>query len=81
MGALEIVFGIILILFSLALIAVVLLQEGHQKNVGAVMGGAETFLSKNKARSLDAKLSKFTKYVAIGFIVVLVTINVIMFFI
>ena len=45
MGALEIIFGIILLLFSLAIIIVVLLQEGNQKNLGVVTGGAGTFLS------------------------------------
>ena len=54
----EIVFGIVLILFAVAIILVVLLQEGNQKNVGVVTGGADTFLSKNKARSVDAFLSR-----------------------
>ena len=58
MGVVEIIFGIILLLFSIAIILVVLLQEGHQQNVGAVMGGADTFLSKNKSRSVDAFLSR-----------------------
>ncbi len=80
MGVLEITFAVILIIFSLALIAVVLLQEGHQKNVGAVMGGADTFLSKNKARSLDAQLARGTKFVAIGFFVLVIVVNVILFF-
>ena len=53
MGAVEIIFGIVLLLFALAIIVVVLLQEGHQQSLGAITGGADTFLSKNKARSLD----------------------------
>ncbi len=67
MGVVEIIFGIILLLFSIAIILVVLLQEGHQQNVGAVMGGADTFLSKNKSRSVDAFLSRWTKFIALGF--------------
>ena len=70
MTALEIVFGIVLLVFSLAIIIVVLLQEGSQKNVGVVTGGADTFLSKNKAKSLDAKLAKMTKWVAILWIII-----------
>ena len=54
MNALEIVLGIILMLFAIAIIIVILLQEGNQKNLGVVTGGADTFLSKNKARSVDA---------------------------
>ena len=54
MNAFEIIFAIALLLFSVAIILVVLLQEGNQKNLGAVTGGADTFLSKNKARSWPA---------------------------
>ena len=57
MTAVQIIFGIILLVFSIAIILVVLLQEGHQQNLGTITGGAETFLSKNRARSVDAFLS------------------------
>ena len=67
MNALEIVFGIVLMLFAIAIIIVVLLQEGSQKNLGVVTGGADTFLSKNKARSVDAFLSRWTKVIALAF--------------
>lgn len=81
MTALEIVFGIVLLLFSLAIIIVVLLQEGSQKNVGVVTGGADTFLSKNKARSIDAFLSRWTKVIAIGFFVFVLVVNIVMYFV
>ena len=80
MGVVEIIFGIILLLFSIAIILVVLLQEGHQQNVGAVMGGADTFLSKNKSRSVDAFLSRWTKFIALGFFALVIAINIIMYF-
>ncbi|WP_322182329.1 preprotein translocase subunit SecG [Neglectibacter caecimuris] len=81
MTALEIVFGIVLLVFSLAIIIVVLLQEGSQKNVGVVTGGADTFLSKNKARSVDAFLSRWTKVIAIGFFVFVLVVNIVMYFV
>ncbi len=80
MGAVEIIFGVILLLFSIAIVVVVLLQEGHQQNLGAITGGADTFLSKNKARSIDAFLARWTKFIAIGFFVLVIAINVIMYF-
>ena len=80
MGVVEVIFGIILLLFSVAIIVVVLLQEGHQQNLGTITGGAETFLSKNKARSIDAFLSRWTKFIALGFFVLVIIINVIMYF-
>ena len=80
MTGLEIAFGIILLLFSVAIIIIVLLQEGHQQNLGAITGGANTFLSKNKARSIDAFLARWTKVIAVGFFVIVIVINAIMFF-
>lgn len=80
MGALEVIFGIILLLFSIAIILVVLLQEGHQQNLGSITGGADTFLSKNKARSIDAFLARWTKFIALGFFVLVIAINMIMYF-
>lgn len=81
MTALEIVFGIVLLLFSIAIIIVVLLQEGSQKNMGVVTGGADTFLSKNKARSVDAFLSRWTKFIAVGFFIFVIVVNVVMYFV
>ena len=80
MGPVEIIFGIILLLFSIAIIIVVLLQEGHQQNLGAITGGADTVLAKNKARSIDAFLSRWTKFIALGFFVLVIAINIIMYF-
>lgn len=80
MSVLEIIFGIILLLFSVAITIVILLQEGHQQNLGAITGGADTFLSRNKARSVDAFLARWTKFIAIGFFVLVIVINVILYF-
>ena len=43
----------------------------------AVGGGADTFLSKNKAKSWDAKLARWTKWVAIGFVVLTLVISLV----
>lgn len=80
MGVVEIIFGIVLLVFSIAIILVVLLQEGSQKNMGVISGGADTFLSKHKARSVDAFLSRWTKVIAIGFFVLVIVINAVMYF-
>ena len=63
-----------------AIILIVLLQEGHQKNVGVVTGGADTFFSKNKARSIDAFLARWTKVISVGFFAMVIIINIIMYF-
>ena len=81
MTVLEIVFAIALLIFSVAIILVVLLQEGNQKNMGVVTGGADSFLSKNKARYVDAFLSRWTKVIAIGFFVLVLVANAVMYFV
>ena len=66
------------LLCALALIAVVMLQSGKSAGLsGAIAGGADTFLSKNKAKSLDAKLAKMTKWVAIAFILLTLSLSII----
>ena len=58
-------------IFALFLIIMVILQSGKSAGIaGAIGGGADTFLSKNKAKSWDAKLARWTKWVAIAFMVV-----------
>lgn len=81
MSPLAIICGIVLLLFAIAIIIVVLLQEGSQKNLGVVTGGVDTFLSKNKARSVDAFLSRWTKVIAIGFFVLVIVTNILMYFV
>lgn len=61
---------IVQVLCGLILIAVVMLQSGKSAGLsGAIAGGVDTFLSKNKAKSWDAKLARWTKWVAIGFMI------------
>lgn len=81
MSVIEIILGIVLMVFSIAITVVVLLQEGHEQNSGVITGGADTFLTKNKARSVDAFLSRWTKIIAIGFFVLVIGINAYLFFV
>ena len=70
METLNLVLTIIQVLCGQAVIAVVMLQSGKSAGLsGAIAGGADTFLSKNKAKSWDAKLARWTKWVAIGFMI------------
>lgn len=61
---------IIQVILCIILTAVVMLQSGKNAGLsGAIAGGAETFLAKNKAKSLDAKLAKGTKWVCAAWLV------------
>ena len=66
----EVFLKILLIIFSLALIAVVLLQRGKSAGLsGAITGGAEHLFGKQKARGLDLILQRVTVFLAVGFFV------------
>ena len=66
---------IIQLLCGLVLIAVVMLQSGKSAGLsGAISGVADTFMSKNKAKGWDAKLARWTKWVAIGFMIITLVI-------
>ena len=80
MPVIQIIFGVILLLFSVAITVIVMLQEGHQQSMGAITGGADTFLSKNKARSVDAFLARWTKVITIGFFLLEIAMIIFLFF-
>ena len=69
MSALSIIVDIVLILISIVLIVTVLMQEGNSQGLGSIGGGAETFLGKNKAKSIEGKLELITKVAAGAFVV------------
>lgn len=69
MNIAMLIVSIIMVILAIFLVAIVLMQSGKTAGLsGAISGGADTFLSKNKAKSWDAKLAKSTKWVAIAFL-------------
>ena len=61
-----------------ALILIVLFQSGKRSGLsGALSGSSETFLAKNKNKTLDARLAKITKWVAIAFVILTLIIDII----
>ena len=72
----ELVCSIIYFIVALALIAIVMLQSGKSAGLSGAIGGGnnETFLSKNKAKSADARLARMTKWVAVVFMVLTLVI-------
>ena len=75
MAALKIVIQILFILICIALTVLVLMQEGKSAGLGAISGAAETYWGKNKGRSMEGKLVKITKYLAIGFMLFSIILN------
>lgn len=58
------------IIVCVSLILIVILQSGRSAGIsGEVAGGAETFFGKNKARTLNGMLGRWTTYAAIIFVI------------
>ena len=74
----QLAITILQLLCALAVVLVVLFQSGKSAGLSGAIGGiSETFAAKNKGRSLDAKLAKATKWVAIAFVVLTLILNII----
>ena len=79
MGALRIVLTIVFILVSVALSAIVLMQEGKSAGLGVISGAAESYWGKNKGRSIEGKLEKFTKILVVVFMLIAILLNMNLF--
>lgn len=78
MEILRTIVTIIYVIICLALIVVVLLQEGKSAGLtGSISGIADTYWGKNKGRSMEGALAKFTKALAVGFILLSVVLHLI----
>lgn len=76
MAALKIVLTIVFILVSIAVVGIVLIQDGENGGLaGSISGGGETFWTKNKNRSAEGKIEKATKYLVIAFLVLSLLLN------
>ena len=66
------------LIFCLALGTIVLMQSGKRSGLsGVIAGGMDTFMSKGKARTWDARLARITKWVALGFALLTLMLNLI----
>ena len=75
MPVFTLILSIIYVLLAVVLTVAVTLQSGKSNGLGAIGGGsADTFLAKNKAKSLDGRLAKMTKWIAIVFVVLTLVI-------
>ncbi len=74
----TIVLTILQLISGLAVTLVVLFQSGKRSGLsGAIAGGADTFMTKAKAKTWDAKLAKMTKWFAIAFVILTLALNLI----
>ena len=77
MTVIQYVFGAVLIVLAIVLIVSVLLQESRSAGLsGAISGGADTFFGKSKGKTIEQKLAKITKFIAVAFFVLALGVSV-----
>ncbi len=73
-----IILSVVEIIISIALIVVILMQSKNASGLSGALGGmgqSNTYWDKNKGRSLEGKLTKYTKIFAALFIVLALLIS------
>ncbi|MDE6607403.1 MAG: preprotein translocase subunit SecG [Lachnospiraceae bacterium] len=76
MEMLRTILTVVFILICIALVVLVLMQEGKSAGLGAISGAAETYWGKNKGRSMEGKLVKITTGLAVAFILIAAVLNI-----
>ena len=76
---LRIILTIVFVILCVAMTVIVLMQEGKSAGLGAISGAAESYWGKNKGRSMEGNLVKITKYLAIGFMLISIVLNLSVF--
>lgn len=77
MNVVTTIFTVLQLLCGLVVILAVLFQSGKSAGLSGTIGGvADTFMAKGKAKSLDAKLAKATKWIGAVFIVLTLILNI-----
>ncbi len=78
MSTASLILSIIVVIAAVFLICTVLLQSGKNSGVASsIGGGSDTFLSKNKNSTWDAKLANITKWVAFAFMFLVLLLSLV----
>ena len=76
METIKTVIAVVHLVICVAIIAIVVLQSGKTSGLsGALSGSSDTFLSKNKSKTLDARLARATKWFAGAFVLITIVLN------
>ena len=76
MEIVKIVLTVFEVIASVALILVVLLQSGKEDGLGALTGNNDSFLSKSKFGNLDKVLASATKWIALAWIILTMSLSI-----
>ena len=75
MTILKYVLMVLFVLVCIIATVLVLMQEGRSQGLGAIAGAAETYWGKNKGRSMEGNLVKWTKILTVVFFLLAIVLN------
>lgn len=75
MTILKYVLMVLFVLVCIIATVLVLMQEGRSQGLGAIAGVAETYWGKNKGRSMEGNLVKWTKILTVVFFLLAIVLN------
>lgn len=78
METLRIILTIIFIIDCVAMVAVIMMQQGKDRGLGAIAGmsSGDTYWGRNKGRSREGRLERLTRVMVIVFVGLAVVLNI-----
>ena len=76
MEVVRIILTVLEVIASIALIVMILVQSGKEAGLsGAIAGNSDSYMSKNKMGNLDKKLASATKWIALVWILLTLSLS------
>ena len=75
LAVLRTILLVLYILICVALVIVIILQEGKSAGLGTISGAAETYWGKNRGRSMEGGLVKITYVLVALFFIISLVLN------
>ena len=75
MEVFKLIVTILEVIASIAMILVVVFQSGKEAGMGALTGNNETYLSKSKYGNLDKILASATKWIALAWVLLTLSLS------
>ena len=79
MSIIRILLTIVMIIISIIMTVIILMQEGKSQGLGAIAGTTDTYWGKNKGRSMEGFLVKFTTGLVVAFFLLAILLNMSLF--
>ena len=80
MNVIRVILTLVMIIICVIMTIIILMQEGKSQGLGAIAGGnSDTYWGKNKGRTMEGFLVKFTTGLVVAFFVLAILPNMHLF--